>query len=98
MQTKALLVSNDLASMHISTYNKYKPMYQYIDKKERHYTLLYYIFRHSNSIPPQYFGLFAEAQHIRYPILQKNSLLLVSLYFLCVLLQRRQTIYITRCK
>lgn len=75
-------------------------MYQYIDNERTvlHLIILYYIFRHSNSITPQYFGLFTEAQHIRYPILQKNSLQLVSLYFLCVLLQRRQTIYITRCK
>lgn len=43
MQTKALLVSNDLASMHIYTYNKYKPMYQYIDNERTvlHLIILY---------------------------------------------------------
>lgn len=43
MQTKALLVSNDLASMHIYTYNKYKPMYQHIDNERTalHLIILY---------------------------------------------------------
>lgn len=42
MQTKALLVSNDLASMHIYTYNKYKPMYQYIDNERTALHLIIY--------------------------------------------------------
>lgn len=44
MQTKALSVSNDPASMHIYiyTYNKYKPMYQYIDNERTALHLIIY--------------------------------------------------------
>ena len=69
-------------------------MYQYIDNERTALHLIILYIPLFKFLTPQYFGLFTEAQHIRYPILQKNSQQLVSLYFLCVLLQRRQTIYI----